>query len=334
MDPLRTLRRCAVAVALALAAGGAAAQAGTQAAPAAGWKPERPVTLVVPYSPGGGTDVMARQVAKELSRRWGQAVNVENTPGADGLLGTRRVIESKPDGYTYLVQLPSLVLNKHLPGFKGADPTTQLIPVVAYSVLAGVYVVNTAIPGKTLPEVLAYCRTAPQPCTFGTTENTARLRLQMLQSTELPSMIVVNYKGGGQLITDLVGNSINVGSMGYTAVIPHMASGKLKVVMSSGRERSPVLPDVQSAIEAGYPQLLGETWYGRAARHAQADRRRGVGRGARGDQGRSGAEGVRHARRLADRQHARAVRAAGARGGRAPRGAGQALPDPVNGARR
>jgi tripartite-type tricarboxylate transporter receptor subunit TctC len=262
MDPLRTLRRCAVAVALALAAGGAAAQAGTQAAPAAGWKPERPVTLVVPYSPGGGTDVMARQVAKELSRRWGQAVNVENTPGADGLLGTRRVIESKPDGYTYLVQLPSLVLNKHLPGFKGADPTTQLIPVVAYSVLAGVYVVNTAIPGKTLPEVLAYCRTAPQPCTFGTTENTARLRLQMLQSTELPSMIVVNYKGGGQLITDLVGNSINVGSMGYTAVIPHMASGKLKVVMSSGRERSPVLPDVQSAIEAGYPQLLGETWYG------------------------------------------------------------------------
>ncbi|MFN9775477.1 MAG: Bug family tripartite tricarboxylate transporter substrate binding protein [Burkholderiales bacterium] len=262
MDPLRTLRRCAVAVALALAAGGAAAQAGTQAAPAAGWKPERPVTLVVPYSPGGGTDVMARQVAKELSRRWGQAVNVENTPGADGLLGTRRVIESKPDGYTYLVQLPSLVLNKHLPGFKGADPTTQLIPVVAYSVLAGVYVVNTAIPGKTLPEVLAYCRTAPQPCTFGTTENTARLRLQMLQSTELPSMIVVNYTGGGQLITDLVGNSINVGSMGYTAVIPHMASGKLKVVMSSGRERSPVLPDVQSAIEAGYPQLLGETWYG------------------------------------------------------------------------
>jgi tripartite-type tricarboxylate transporter receptor subunit TctC len=262
MDPLRTLRRCAVAVALTLAAGGAAAQAGTQAAPAAGWKPERPVTLVVPYSPGGGTDVMARQVAKELSRRWGQAVNVENTPGADGLLGTRRVIESKPDGYTYLVQLPSLVLNKHLPGFKGADPTTQLIPVVAYSVLAGVYVVNTAIPGKTLPEVLAYCRTAPQPCTFGTTENTARLRLQMLQSTELPSMIVVNYKGGGQLITDLVGNSINVGSMGYTAVIPHMASGKLKVVMSSGRERSPVLPDVQSAIEAGYPQLLGETWYG------------------------------------------------------------------------
>ncbi len=216
----------------------------------------------MPYSPGGGTDVMARQVAKELSRRWNQSVNVENTPGADGLLGTRRVIEAKPDGHTFLVQLPSLVLNKHLPGFKGADPTTQLIPVVAYSVLAGVYVVNAAIPGRTLSEVLAYCRTAPQPCTFGTTENTARLRLQMLQSTELPSMIVVNYKGGGQLITDLVGNSINVGSMGYTAVIPHMASGKLKVVMSSGRERSPVLPDVQSAIEAGYPQLLGETWYG------------------------------------------------------------------------
>ena len=156
MNPLRSLCRYAVAVALALAAGGASAQAGPQAAPAAaGWKPERPVTLVVPYSPGGGTDVMARQVAKELSRRWNQSVNVENTPGADGLLGTRRVIEAKPDGHTFLVQLPSLVLNKHLPGFKGADPTTQLIPVVAYSVLAGVYIVNAAIPGRTLSEVLA-----------------------------------------------------------------------------------------------------------------------------------------------------------------------------------
>ncbi len=225
------------------------------------WKPDRPVTLVVPYSPGGGTDVMARQVAKVLTRRWNQAVNVENTPGADGLIGTRRVIDAKPDGYTFLVQLPSLVLNRHLPGFKGVDPVTQLLPVSAYSVLSGVYVTHASIPGKTLSEVVQYCKTAPKPCTFGTTENTARLRLQML-AVELPSMIVVNYKGGGQLITDLIGNNLNVASMGFTAVLPHMQSGQVKVVMTSGRQRTPVLPDVQSSIEAGYPQLTGETWYG------------------------------------------------------------------------
>jgi tripartite-type tricarboxylate transporter receptor subunit TctC len=226
------------------------------------WKPDRPVTFIVPYSPGGGTDALARFVAKDLQRRWGQTVNVENYPGADGLIGTRRAIEAKPDGYTFLVQLPSLLLNRHLPGFKGTDPITQLMPVSAFAVLSGVYVVNVAIPGNTLGEVIAHCRTAATPCTFGTTENTARLRLQMLQETLLPSMIVVNYKGGGQLITDLVGNNVNVGSMGYTAVIPHMKTGNLKVVMTSGTRRSPVIPDVPTSIESGFPQLTGETWYG------------------------------------------------------------------------
>ena len=84
--------------------------------------PSGPVKIVVGFPPGGGTDALARHVSKELSRIWGQPVNVENTPGADGLIGSRRVIDSKPDGYTLLVQLPSLTLNRHLPGFKGAKP--------------------------------------------------------------------------------------------------------------------------------------------------------------------------------------------------------------------
>lgn len=256
MNPIGPLRRALVALAsiVTLCASSWAQAQGV-------WKPDRPVTIVVPYSPGGGTDALARHVSKELARIWGQPVNVENSPGADGLIGSRRVIEARPDGYTLLVQLPSLTLNRHLPGFKGVDPATQLVPISIFATLSGVLVVNSAIPGRTLPEVVAHCRSATPPCSYGTTENIARLQGQML-AVDLPSMVVVNYKGGGQLITDLVGNSINVGSMGYTAVIPHMASGKLKVVMSSGRERSPVLPDVQSAIEAGYPQLLGETWYG------------------------------------------------------------------------
>lgn len=258
MKRFRLRRRTAIStVAAALCALAAAPGALAQTA----WKPTRAVTLIVPYSPGGGTDVMARQVAKELTRQWNQPVNVENHPGADGLIGTRRAIDAKPDGHTFLVQLPSLVLIRHLPSFKGVDPATQLMPVTAYSVLSGVYVANAAIPGNTLGEVVAHCKTAATPCSFGTTENTARLRLQML-ATELPSMIVVNYKGGGQLINDLLGNNVNIGSMGYTAVLPHMKSGTLKVLMSSGKQRSPVLPDVQNSLEAGFPQLTSETWYG------------------------------------------------------------------------
>ncbi|HOA92500.1 MAG TPA: tripartite tricarboxylate transporter substrate binding protein [Quisquiliibacterium sp.] len=249
------------AVLLSFAAALLAVPPSASAQAQAAWKPTRPVTIIVPYSPGGGTDVMARQLAKELARRWEQPVNVENSPGADGLIGTRRAIEAKPDGHTFVVQLPSLLLIRHLPTFKGVDPASQLVPVSAYSVLSGVYVANTAIPGNTLAEVAKYCNTAARPCSFGTTENTARLRLKMLQ-TDIPSMIVVNYKGGGQLITDLLGNNVNIGSMGYTAVLPHMKTGTLKVLMSSGRQRSPVLPDVPTAAESGFPQLTGETWYG------------------------------------------------------------------------
>jgi len=160
MALLRSMsRRAAAAGALValLAAGLPAASAQTA------WRPERPITIIVPYSPGGGTDALGRFVAKELSRRWGSAVNVENYPGADGLIGTRRAIEARPDGYTFLVQLPSLLLNRHLPGFKGADPVTQLMPVSAFAVLSGVYVANTAIPGRTLGEVIQHCRTAATP---------------------------------------------------------------------------------------------------------------------------------------------------------------------------
>ena len=225
------------------------------------WKPERPVTIVVPYSPGGGTDTLARFMSRELARIWGQPVNVENNAGADGLIGSRRVIEAKPDGYTFLVQLPSLTLNAHLPGFKGTDPAKQLIPISVFATLSGVLVANAAVPGATAAEVLQNCRNATRPCSFGTTENTARLQGQRLL-VDYPSMVIVNYKGGGQLITDLVGNNVNMALMGYTAVIPHLKSGNLKLLLSAAKTRTAVLPNVPTAVEAGFPILESETWYG------------------------------------------------------------------------
>jgi tripartite-type tricarboxylate transporter receptor subunit TctC len=232
----------------------------TALAQAADWKPQRPVTLIVPYSAGGGTDALARFLARELSRTWDVAVNVENHPGADGLIGSRRAIEAKPDGHTLLVQLPSLLLNRHAPGFKGADPATQVLPVSAFAVLSGVVVAHVGIPANTMGELMNYCKTAAKPCSFGTTENTARMRARML-AEDVPSMVIVNYKGGGQLITDLVSRNLDVALMGYTAVIPHMKSGSLKLIMTVGKERSPVIPDVAASIESGFPNMTSETWY-------------------------------------------------------------------------
>ena len=155
------------AVTLALFGGGAPATAQTA------WKPDRPVTLILPYSPGGGADAQSRAVATELQRIWGQAVIVENAAGADGVIGTRKATEAKPDGHTLLVQLPSITLIRHVPASHGFDPLAMLTPVSAFSALPVAFVSNAKLPGKTLREVVTNCKAAAPPCSVGTTENTA-----------------------------------------------------------------------------------------------------------------------------------------------------------------
>jgi tripartite-type tricarboxylate transporter receptor subunit TctC len=254
--PIPSLRRRAVA-ALTVAA------CLPLAALAADWKPDRPVTLVVPYSPGGGTDAQTRVVAKELQQIWGQPVIVENVPGADGVIGTRKVIDAKPNGLTLLVQLPSLTLIKHLPTFKGSDPLAQLAPVSAFSALPGVVTANAALPVKSMEQLVRYCKSAATPCSVGTTENMARLQARIMgEENALPTLVVANYKGGGQMITDLVANNISFAIAGSTAVLPFVKTGALRVVMTMGDKRSAVLPDVPTAIEAGYPSFDATTWYG------------------------------------------------------------------------
>lgn len=239
------------------------AMAGAPWAVASPWKPEKSVTLVVPYAPGGGTDALARALARDLTRVWGQSVIVENLPGADGSIGTRKVIETKPDGYTLLVQISSIAVSKHLPGANGFDPLTRLAPVSVFAQLPGVLAVNSSLPVKTVSELVAYCKTASNPCSYGTTESVARLMgRQFVADANLPNLIIANYKGGGQLITDLVANNINMSLMGITAALPHYKSGSLKLLATAGKKRSPVTPEVPSSIEAGYPAFDGVTWYG------------------------------------------------------------------------
>jgi tripartite-type tricarboxylate transporter receptor subunit TctC len=255
----RFLRRPALATITTLALFACATASSAQTP----WKPERPVTLVVPYSPGGGTDAQARAVANELQRVWGKPVIVENMPGADGAIGTRKVAEAKPDGYTLLVQLPSITLIKHVPGSKGFDPLAKLTPVSAFSALPAVFVSNTKLPGKTLRDVVNYCKTATQPCSLGTTENTARLQAKQFAAEEsIKELTIVNYKGGGQLITDLVANNVNMAIMGLTVALPHAKAGTLRLLATYGSKRVPGIGDVPSANEAGFPNYSATTWYG------------------------------------------------------------------------
>jgi tripartite-type tricarboxylate transporter receptor subunit TctC len=253
-----TLKRRALALLLPSLLLGSLPAAAQQA-----WKPDRPVTLVVPYSPGGGTDALARAVARDMSEVWGQPVVIENLPGADGLIGTRKVIGAKPDGYTLLAQVHAITVAKHLPSANGFDPLADLAPVTGFAQLAGVFVSNPSLPGKTLADAVRHCKTSAKPCSFATTESVARLHGQMLrENAGLENMVIVNYKGGGQVITDLVAGHVDMSIMGITAAMPHYKSGAIKVLATLGEKRTSVTPEIPSAAEVGFPYLDTITWYG------------------------------------------------------------------------
>lgn len=245
--------------ALAVAAMLASPLAHAQAA----WKPEHAVSLVVPYTPGGGTDATARAVARRLGELWGQPVVVENMAGADGLIGTRRVMEARPDGYTLLLQVPSIVVTKHVPGLKGVDPLARLTPVTAVSISPAAIVASAKLPAKTLGEFISYCKTASTPCSLASGENLARVSAKQLAAeTGIPNLIVVNYKGTGAIVTDMIANNVNMAFTGITAALPHYKAGTLRIFATQGKKRAAALPDVPTTAEAGYPQFQSVTWYG------------------------------------------------------------------------
>ena len=227
------------------------------------WKPDRPVALVVPYSPGGGTDATARAVSRQLSVQWGQSVVVENMPGADGLIGTRRVIEARPDGYTLLLQVPSVVLMKYTPGMKGLDPLARLEPVTVVAQAPNAFVVSAKLPVKTLPELFEYCKTSLKPCSMGAGENIGRMNGKRLAAESgWPELIVINYRGTSAIVPDLISGNLDFAFTGITAALENHKAGTLRFVATQGLKRAAVLPDIPTTAEFGYPQYDSVSWFG------------------------------------------------------------------------
>ncbi|WP_183035586.1 tripartite tricarboxylate transporter substrate binding protein [Cupriavidus sp. UME77] len=261
----RTRRRAVgpLAIGAALLSAATLASAASLTASPGAWRPDRPVTLVVPYSAGGGTDATARAVSKSLGVLWGQPVVVENLPGADGLIGTRRVMEAKPDGYTVLLQVPAIVVTRYTPGLKGIDPLARLDPITAISQSPAAVVASAKLPVKTFAELVQYCKTVAKTCSLGTGESLARISgKQLAAEAGLPNLIIVNYRGTGAIVTDLIANNVNLAFTGITAALPHYKAGTLKILATQGRKRAAALPDVPTTAEAGYPQFQSVTWYG------------------------------------------------------------------------
>ncbi|WP_077000588.1 tripartite tricarboxylate transporter substrate binding protein [Variovorax sp. KK3] len=235
----------------------------TAAAPVGAWKPTRPVTLVVPYSPGGGTDTVARAVSKQLASIWGQPVIIENLPGADGLIGTRKVMDARPDGTTLLMQVPAIVLTKYTPGLKGIDPLAQLQPITAVAQASNAVVISGKLPARSLAEFVQYCRRPGQRCSIATTDNQSRiLSRQFVAEEKLDATVIVNYRGTAAIVADMIANNVDMSFTGIAAALPHHKAGALRFVATTGDRRAAALPEVATAAESGFAQYRSVNWFG------------------------------------------------------------------------
>jgi len=243
----------ALAAALAMAAN-AAAQT----------YPSRPVTVVVGFAPGGGTDTVARVMQKKLGEYLGQTVVVENRAGAGGTIAAGVVAKAEPDGYTVLLAtIAALAINPHLNSTLPYKPLQDFAPVSMATVSGNVLVVNSLVQAKTLAEYVQEANSKPGGMTYGTSGvgSAGNLAGELFRLTAKANLVHVPYKGGGPAMSDLLGGQIPSVFASATTATPQVKSGKLRALGSTGAKRSAALPEVPTIAEQGYPGYQATNWY-------------------------------------------------------------------------
>jgi tripartite-type tricarboxylate transporter receptor subunit TctC len=227
--------------------------------------PTRSVTLVVPFPPGGGTDTGSRLVATRLAKIWGQAVVVENKPGAAGMLGADVVSKAKPDGYTILMgnigtQSINPSLYKAMP-YK-SDGAFEPVSLVAY--LPMVMLANPNVPAKSAKEAIALAKTKPGKLTYSSSGPGSSMHLTgaLFESEAKVEMLHVPYKGGGPAITDLIAGHVDFSFATILESSGHIKAGRIRAVGVTSEQRSPALPDVPTLAETGLPGFSTGSWIG------------------------------------------------------------------------
>jgi len=222
--------------------------------------PSRPIKLVVPYPPGGSTDVTARVIAESLRPLLGQPVIIDNRPGAGGNIGAEAVAKSAPDGYTFLMATSTHVTNMSLYKNLPYDFVQDLAPVAQITFIPNVLVVGANLPVGNLAEFIAYVKSGKSPVNYGTAGNGSSQHLSsaLFNSMVQGNMVHVPYKGGAPATADLLAGQIQAYFGPLVEVLPHIRGGKVKALGITTKKRSPVLPDVPTIAEAlpGYEVAL------------------------------------------------------------------------------
>jgi tripartite-type tricarboxylate transporter receptor subunit TctC len=250
---------------LLAAASAIAASAGVHAQQAEPNWPSKPLRWIVPFPPGGAMDAIARTLGDKASKTLGQAIVIENKPGAGGNIGADFVAKQPADGYTLMITSIGMATNKPLYGKLSYDPAKDFAPVSLLAVVPNVLVTNSTLPDiRTVPDLIAAARKAPGKLSYASTGNGTSIHLagEMFTSLAGIDLLHVPYKGSGPAVSDLLGGQVNVMFDSVTSAKPHIASGKLRALGVTTARRSSALPDVPTIAEAGLPGYEVAPWFG------------------------------------------------------------------------
>jgi tripartite-type tricarboxylate transporter receptor subunit TctC len=248
--------------AIVLAAGAAAAQTPAAGSPS---YPTKPIRLVVPFTPGGSTDILARAIGQELTKAWGQSVIVDNVPGAGGSLGADKVAKATPDGYTLLMgHIGTLAVNPSLYPALPYDPVKSFAPVAWVARVPNVLVVNPQVAARSVQELVALAKSQPGQLNYGSGGNgsAANLATEYFKLQTGSSLLHIPYRGTAPAVNDLIGGQIQVLFTGAPAVLSQIKNGQLRALAVSSPQRLPALPDLPTVAEAGYKNFEADQWYG------------------------------------------------------------------------
>ena len=250
------MKRLLSATLLSLAAASACAQ---------GAWPTRPVTLVVPFPPGGGTDTGARIVAEQLSKKWGQPVLVDNKGGAAGQIGADVVAKARPDGYTILMgNIGTQAINPSLYPKMTYDPDKAFAPIALVAELPLAMMVNPNVPAKTVKEFIALAKAQPGKLSYSSSGagGGPHLAAEMFKDATGSYILHVPYRGGGPAIGDLLAGHVQLSFMTVLEASGHIKAGKLRALAVTSDKRVSALPDVPTLAEAAVPGFNSISWIG------------------------------------------------------------------------
>ncbi len=255
MSPYPHLLACLTVMTSVIAGGSATAQS----------YPSKPVRLLIPFPPGGGTDILARMVAQRLSDALGQPVVADNRPAVDGVVASETLARAAPDGYTLLLVSSSHAINQAIGRKLPYDTLRDFKPVTQTASQQLFLTVHPSLPAKTVRELIDYAKARPQSLNYGSSSNAVVLPMELFNAIAGIKTTHIPYKGSAPMLNDLIGGQINLAIAAAVSALPHIRTARLRALAVGDSKRSVILPELPTMAEAGVPGYQAVIWSGMLA---------------------------------------------------------------------